>query len=161
MVQRLVYSDVVLKMKIPTKEDWQEAWLGLDEAYAFKNFYGKSLKEAMTLFEQCALNYQEDLTYMPEKPFKYYIRAYTYYLSSDRSREDSDGASCYISLIESALRDHPHWLYDSWSTVESLLLRIASEQDFFEASPEIYGSFERRVERVFKRYQKAQQYGAG
>lgn len=141
-------------MEIPTKEDWEEAWLGLDEAYAFKNFFGKSLKEAMVLFEQCALNYQEDLSYMPENPFKYYIRAFNHYLSNDRSRGDSDGASSYISLIDSSLRDHSHWLYDSWSTVESVLLRIASEQVFFEASPEIYGSFERRVERVFRRYRK-------
>ncbi|MFC0018333.1 hypothetical protein [Roseibacillus persicicus] len=72
-------------MEIPTKTDWKESWLGLDEAAAFKNFYGKDLKEALQLFEQCAMSYQEDLIYMPEVPFKYYVRAYFRFLASEKS----------------------------------------------------------------------------
>jgi hypothetical protein len=144
-------------MKIPDKGDWEEAWMGLDEASAFQNFYGKTLKEALQLFEDCALIYQEDLVYMPEHAFKYYVRAYIYYLASERSRGDSDAANCFIGLLNERLRDHPNWLSGSWCQIEPVLRKIADHQeDFFDAKRSIYGDFRKKVERVIEKQDKAQ-----
>ena len=144
-------------MKIPDKADWEEAWTGLDEASAFQNFYGKTLKEALRLFEDCALIYQEDLVYMPETAFKYYVRAYIHYLASERSRGDSDGANCFIGLMKTRLRDHPNWLSGSWRQIELVLRRIADHQeDFFDAKHSIYGDFRKKVESLIEQQAKAQ-----
>ena len=143
-------------MKIPDKEDWEEAWTGLDAACAFKNFYRKELKDAIALFEQCALIYQEDLAYMPELPFKYYVRAYTHYLLSEQSRGDSDGGSCFLSLIKIKLRENPDWLDDSWAEIERVLRKLATEQTFYDASPSIYGAFPRKVDKLLGTRTKAQ-----
>ena len=144
-------------MKLPDKDEWEEAWTGLDEACAFKNFFGKTLQEALELFQTHALYYQEDLVYMPEKPFRYYFRAYTHYLWSDKSRGDSDGASCYLSLIRIRLDDHPDWLDSTWPDVERVLQKLATNQEFYDASPGIYGSFSKKVDRVLAKRTKAQQ----
>lgn len=146
------------EMKIPDKDDWEEAWTGLDEGSAFQNFYGKTLKEAVFLFEQCSLIYQEDLVYMPESPFKFYVRAYTHYLASERSRRDSDGANCFLALIKTRMGDHPDWLNGSWRQIEPVLRKIADQQEgFFDAKPSIYGDFREKVDRLFEQQAKAQQ----
>ena len=145
-------------MEIPSKDDWEEAWTGLDEACAFRNFSGKSLAEAHELFVQCALVYQEDLVWMPEKPFRYYVRAYIHYMASQRSKGDSDGANCFLGLIETRLRDHPEWIAGTWDQIESVLRRIADQQEeFYDASPSIYGDFSKKVDRIIDKRTKAQQ----
>ena len=145
-------------MDVPSKDDWEEAWTGLDEACAFRNFFGKSLADAHRLFVQCALVYQEDLVYMPEKPFKYYVRAYIHYMRSEKSKGDSDAANCFLGLVETRLRDHPEWLEANWNQIDPILHRIANQQeDFYAASPSIYGDFAKKVVRLIEKRTKAQQ----
>ena len=144
-------------MEIPSKDDWEEAWTGLDEACAFRNFSGKSLTEAHALFVQSAVTYQEDLVWMPEKPFKYYVRAYIHYVSSQQSRGDSDAANCFLGLIETRLRDHPEWMDETWDRIDSVLRRIADQQEeFYDASPHMYGDFSKKVDRLIGKRIKVQ-----
>ena len=144
-------------MEIPSKDDWEEAWTGLDEACAFRNFSGKSLTEARALFVQSAITYQEDLVWMPEKPFKYYVRAYIHYVSSQQSRGDSDAANCFLGLIETRLRDHPEWMDETWDRIDSVLRRIADQQEeFYDASPHMYGDFSKKVDRLIEKRIKVQ-----
>lgn len=124
-------------MKIPDKDDWEKAREGLDEGYAFRHFFGKPLEEAFRLFENHALMYQEDLSYVPKYPFKYYLRAYIYYLGSQKSQGDSDGASCFLNLIRSQVKNRYEWLEDSWDSIERVLFRLSSDQVFFDASEKI------------------------
>ena len=137
-----------LRMKIPDQDDWKRAQEGLDEGYAFRHFFGKSLEEAFRLFENHALMYQEDLSYMPEYPFKYYLRAYIYYLGCQRSQGDSDAASCFLHLIRSQVKNRYEWLEDSWDSIERVLFRLSSDQAFFDASEKIYGDFGRKVDQI-------------
>ena len=130
-------------MTIPSKVQWPAG--GPDEAYAFRNFFGKSQEEATLLFKQCAIVFQEDLTYMPEIPFKFYFPSYVSYLLSDDSEGDSDGASCFLSVVRYTLNYSPHWLDELWSDVEKVLTKIEAGQEFYSASEEIYGSFPERV----------------
>lgn len=138
-------------MKVPNREDWEEAWEGLDEACAFKNFFGKTLEQAVSLFEECALVYQEDLVYMPEVPFHFYIFAYTRYLLSEESKGDSDGASCFFGVIELKLASNPRWLIESWAEIEEVLNRLSSGQEYFDACESIYGSFPKKASKLIQK----------
>jgi len=142
------------KMNIPTETDWGGAKLHGDEGYAFRHFAGKSLSEAQKLFEKDALTYQEDLTWMPMKPFKFYLRAFMDYLDSEESEGDSDGASCFISLISQKLGTESDYLTELWPRIEESLEAIKSKQDWYQADEDIYGDFTRRVAKVYKKANK-------
>lgn len=73
----------------PTKEQWEGAWRGLDERYAFDHFYGKTLKEVENMLQDCSAKYCEDFCWMPKVPFRFYFKAFKHYLISSRSINDS------------------------------------------------------------------------
>ncbi len=87
-------------MQVPTDADWttDPSELGLDEEYAFNNFHGKTIAQAIKLFEENPSFYQEDLYYMPQRVFAYYIKAYIAYLISESSKIDASDANSFISL---------------------------------------------------------------
>src|SRR5688572_12937946 len=92
-------------MKIPSRSDWGTLDpRDLDANYALRQFLGKSHAEAEALFAANSLHYQEDLHYMPDVPFNFYAPAFASYLRSEESREDSDGASAFMSLVGIALK---------------------------------------------------------
>lgn len=93
---------------IPTKEHWEKAWAGSDEAYAFDHFYGKTLQEAEDMIHDAPQLYCEDFLYMPKVPFQFYLNAFIKYLSSERSKYDFDAANRFIGLIKLQLE----WKYD-------------------------------------------------
>ena len=149
-------------MEVPSKADWEETWKQLDGPSAFRHFFGKTLTEALKLFQHCALVYQEDLVYMSEKPFKYYVRAYVHYLASERSRGDADAANCFLGLVEIRLRDHPEWLDPSWGQIEPVLRKIAEKQvNFFDAEPSIYGDFSTKVDSLLNKRSNVQEFAGG
>jgi hypothetical protein len=55
--------------------------LNLDEKAAYEHFFGKSLAEAKRLFDQSHV-YVEDLGWMGQAAFEYYVCAYIDYLDS-------------------------------------------------------------------------------
>jgi hypothetical protein len=130
-------------MQIPSRDDWgQINENDLDAKWAFDAFLGKSFAEAEAMFEKNALYYQEDLQSMPHVPFNYYAPALVKYITSDRAKGDSDGASSFLRLII--------WLLKSNRTVmtpqtEQALVaaaeQVAGRQDFYEADLDIYGDF--------------------
>ena len=134
---------------VPTPEDWHsEAW-NLDTPYAFEHFGGKTVEESVLLFEKDALCCQEDLKFMPSRVFGYYLHAYLAYLLSAASASDSDGASCFIALIEYKLQWHPADIRPLWVEIRHVLEHLATNQQFFDANPEIYGSFPQRADPLF------------
>jgi hypothetical protein len=137
---------------VPTLEDWHSEPWDLDIPYAFKHFNGKTIEESVPLFEENALCYQEDLMFMPSRVFGYYLRAYMAYLLSSASANDSDGASCFIGLIEHKLPWKPADIRPLWPEIRSVLERLAANQQFFEADSEIYGSFQQRAEALFSAF---------
>lgn len=87
-------------MDIPTEADWRsEAWC-LDCESAYKQFAGKTREEAMAMFADNALLYQEDVMFMPKRCFGFYIIAYADYLTSELSLFEDAGASCFVGIVE-------------------------------------------------------------
>ena len=116
---------------IPDEKAWHSEEWGLDEPYAFKSFYGKSLNEAEKLFEGNALNRLEELNAMPKEVLCYYIAALLNYMLSDRAKGDADCVNGFLSLLENRGRDFQQ--LDKW-TVQSLkqiLYKIRENPEWF------------------------------
>ncbi|MDR3638194.1 MAG: hypothetical protein P4L84_30600 [Isosphaeraceae bacterium] len=138
-------------MDIPTEDDWRSEPWHLDLDWAYKNFHGKTFAEAVRLFEDNALVYQEDVMYMPGRVFRYYGRAYIAYLLSDTARGDSDGASCFIGLINHKAEFQPDDIRPLWSEIEPVLHKLAEHQDEFGADWMPYRSFRARIHEIVQR----------
>ena len=69
--------------------------LDLDERTALVHFFGKNQEDAATLFEENFGYYAEDLTYMGNKAFFYYLGSVKSYLESN---EDELTPSDYVSI---------------------------------------------------------------
>lgn len=138
------------KEKIPTKDDWLPitSKSKLDEGEAYRNFYAKSFKEALELFTKNAFYYQEDLSYMPEVPLRFYLGACIGYLFSEDSREDSDAASCFLGLIEYKIEYEWENFKEIYPSVMECMEFIANNQKRFDADVNIYGLFSHRVEKI-------------
>jgi len=130
-------------MKIPTKSDWGVIdKKDLDARCAFKQFAGKSLKQAEELFQDNALYYQEDLLSMPAIAFNCYAPMFAKYLLSEKARDDSDGASSFLHMLIELFQGNPSLVT---SEVKTVLLdaasKVAGKQRFYEADTDIYGNF--------------------
>ena len=140
-------------MNIPGSKEWGEDLGDLDVACARKNFFGISLQQAEELFRKNALSYQEDIVFMPFPCFRFYVHAYMDYLLSDASRGDSDGASCFFTLIECRTSDIIRLSADAKMKLGRVLDKIASGQEYFDADKAIYGSFRENSENAKKKIQ--------
>ncbi|MFN0197441.1 MAG: hypothetical protein ACKVT0_11910 [Planctomycetaceae bacterium] len=138
-------------MKVPTESDWRtEPWC-LDTESAYEHFFGLTVEQATQLFEENALNYSEDLYYMPAEVFTYYLPAFVSYLLSEKSRGDSDGASCFISLIEFRAEYTPSDIRSNWHVIEPVLRKLSLDQEYYDADWEFYGCFRVRIHEIVKR----------
>lgn len=108
---------------------------------AFEKFHGKTITEAVQLFEENSLYYQEDVMFMPSRVFGNYLFAYATYLLFDAAAGDLDGANCFIALIDFKAQMQPAEIVPVWDEVSQILDRLASSQGFYGASPALYGSW--------------------
>jgi len=132
-------------MQIPTEPDWFATDNDLDLKTAKKHFFGKTIEEAEELFVQNSLYYQEDIMFMSSAPFRYYVHAYMNYLLSDRSKEDTDGASCFLTLIESKQEFDQADLLVVWPRVKETIEHIRRNSEWFDWDESIYGNLEERT----------------
>ena len=135
-------------LNTPTEQDWGDYKDGLDAEWAHKNFYGKSLEQALELFAENALYYQEDLGYMAAVPFRFYLSAFIRYLLSEQSKGDSDGAATYLELIIRKLDEEPKTVEPLIDDVLACAERVASSQAFYDADVAIYGVFAQQYQRI-------------
>jgi hypothetical protein len=128
---------------LPGKKEWgNPAENDLEAHYAYSNFLGKSLVEAVQMFQTNALHFQEDLGAMPAVPFNFYVMAFVTYIMSDSAHGDADGASAFLRMTHWQLK-HRSDLIDR-GVMSALLVACASvaqHQSFYAADPDIYGDF--------------------
>lgn len=140
-------------MKVPNRSDWGDIdKKDLDANWAFKQFFGKSFTEAESMFQENAMYYQEDLQSMPSSPFNFYAPALAKYITSQRARDDSDGASSFLNMVKWVLQNQREIVAKE---TEQLLVEasdyVAKNQQLYDADVDIYGSFS-------ETYSKIQQY---
>jgi len=139
---------------IPTDSEWRSAPWCLDIACAYDHFFGKSVDEAQKLFEDNALYYQEGLMFMPTPCLSYYITSYLQYLLSDRSRGDSDGASCFFVLVDDRYSDISKFDSGTVHQVKAVLQKLGTHQYWYDADQSIYGDFASEAQRLIDRLSK-------
>lgn len=127
--------------QIPTYSEWRSVPWCLDIRSAYDHFFGKAIAEAQQLFEESAIDYQEDLMFMPTPCLRYYITAYLQYLLSDRSSGDSDGAFCFFGLVEIRHSDINRFDSETVDHVKAVLQKLGTHQEWYVADPAIYGDF--------------------
>ncbi len=138
-------------MDIPTEADWSTDSWGLDTLYAREHFFGKSLEEAFELFVEDALCYQEDVMFMPNACFRYYLHAYMDYLWSEQSADAADAANCFFSVVGLRAEDIRDSEPGLRQRVEALLRRLADRQAWYGADEQNYGSFKQRAGECLKK----------
>jgi len=143
-------------MNIPTEADWRSEPWDLDSAYAYDHFFGKDLEEAFDVFVNNVLYYQEDLMFMPLSCFSYYVMAYSDYLLSEASKDDSDGANGFFGLVEIRNNDISQSGDAVIKQIRKTLTRLRDNQFWYDADEEIYGCFKTRGESCLKLIQAEQ-----
>jgi hypothetical protein len=130
-------------ISIPGKNEWGNPdEEDLEVRYAYDNFFGKSLVEAVQMFQENALHFQEDLGSMPAIPFNYYVMAFVTYITSDLAEGDADGASAFLRMTHWQLRHHSDLI--DVGVVSAMLVAcatVAQRQNFYTADIDIYGDF--------------------
>jgi len=71
---------------------------------------------------------------MPAIPFQYYIHAMKNFLLSDASREEADGASCYLRLIERKVKNEPTLILPVLPELFDSVRIIADRQSFYAST---------------------------
>ncbi|MEM8496062.1 MAG: hypothetical protein AAF663_11830 [Planctomycetota bacterium] len=131
------------ELPIPSANDIGSASC-LDEASALRNFLGKSHDQAVALFQDNFLYYQEDLMWMRPAGFGFYIYAAVEYLVSADADDDSDAANTFVALIEWWLDEDPEAIAPVRGLLRDACLEVISEFPRFNAEPDIYGNLKNR-----------------
>ena len=105
-------------------------------------FLGKSPDQAEAMFRQNFLSYQEDLTYMRARAFRFYVLPAIRYLLSEGANGDSDAASTFCYVLESRLQHDADALIPIAPIVLDAIERILSSFDRFQCPPDIYGDLQ-------------------
>ena len=135
--------------KIPDQNDW-EGYLGdLDAVYFHKLAFGRSLEELQEHFgETRSIERMDELLFVPRPVFQYYVFAFVRFLKSTKAAGDSDSASAFLALLEAREERDPGSVSEIFDDLSDAIAFVASHQDYFDADPHIYDSFEERASRV-------------
>lgn len=107
-------------------------------------------EQAVALFADDAMSCSENLYYMPQLCLYFYLPAYIEYLNSDESKGMSDGASCFYGVLEIRRDDIVNCPVELKAKIVKLLNRLAERQEWYDANPEIYDSFEEKTAKYLK-----------
>lgn len=113
------YGGRVVSMSIPTLLEISPSNLSqLDERTAYEHFVGKSLEEAVDLFREIDHVYVEDLAWMGDVAFDFYVDAYiAYLLESPRGMVDICLAKGLV-VTKVAMGNEPSKLVDLVNAIE-------------------------------------------
>lgn len=130
------------KRKIPGAEAWRGYKADLDVKYAHKLMFGKSTSEVVQHFAglRC-IERASELLYMPRMAFQYYTFAFVEYLQSAEAEGDSDAGSVFLRLLAHREQKDPGSVRAIYPDLRETVHFVGANQQYFDASPDIYGSF--------------------
>lgn len=122
--------------RIPTIEDWGNYTFDTDQRHAFSIFGEKSNVELQSDFYRNVIERCDELRFMPEIPFRYYILGLRDYVLA---REfpllgGADAASCFLHLIEEKLTGTPSVILPVMDQLISAIKYIGENQKLYGAS---------------------------
>lgn len=129
-------------LKIPGETDWIGYESDLDVKYAHRLMYGKSNEEIQHLFDGTqSIDRADELLFMPKRAFQYYIFAFAQYLMSSEAKGNSDAASPFLRLLIAREERDPSSVSMIYRKLQPIVDYVATHQEWFDADPDIYGSF--------------------
>jgi hypothetical protein len=72
-------------MPVPTEAEWGDYRADLDQSYAHKLFAGRTNQEMLPHFRRNVIERTDELRWMPESPFRYYMLGFRDFVMSDDS----------------------------------------------------------------------------
>lgn len=139
-----------MKNNIPTEEDWGGYQHDMDQADAYKIFFGRTTEEMAKEFSKHITARTTDLKFMPKLPFRYYVIGFKNFVMSNKfsDMDAPDVVNCFVSLIEEKLRDTPDYVLPILDELLNSLEYIANHQQSYGASIHIYGDFREKLETI-------------
>ena len=137
-------------MPVPTEAEWGDYETDLDRNYAHKLFAGRTNQEMLPHFRRNVIERTDELRWMPEVPFRYYMLGFRDFVMSDDLNElgAADAASCFIGLVLEKLEKQPEYILPIIPQLLPAIRHVATNQASFEASESIYGRFEEKLKRI-------------
>ncbi len=137
-------------MSVPTEADWGDYQSDLDQNYAHKIFAGRTNQEMLPRFRNNVIEATDELRWMPEVPFRYYILGFRDFVMAGEFNhlEASDAASCFIRLVLEKLEKQPSYILPVMPQLLPAIQHVAMNQASFEASEDIYGNFQEKLGRI-------------
>ncbi|MCX7218507.1 MAG: hypothetical protein NTY70_06075 [Burkholderiales bacterium] len=143
-------AEMTRGLKIPDESAWYGYEEDLDVRYLHGLFYGKSIEEVQSYFgEGRSIERMGELLFAPRAAFQYYVRAFAHFVMSEAAAGDSDSASPFLSLLEEREKKDPGSVRIIFPALKEALAFVAKNQAYFEASIDIYGNFNERVDKLY------------
>jgi hypothetical protein len=142
------------QVSIPTESDWGSYQSDLDQKYAHDLFAGHSNEEMQHHFRRNPIERTDELRFMPEVPFRYYVLGFRdFVMSGDFEPLDApDAASCFLRLALQKLETQPGYIVPVMPELLPAIQYVASNQEKFRADKKIYGDFQKIVARIQSLY---------
>jgi hypothetical protein len=144
----------------PTREAWGDLASDLDMEFAFREFGGKTVEEAVLLFAENPIERAAELRFTPPAVFNYYVLAFAEAAAAASSQGLADLASCFVRLVRDRAVEQPTTLADVWPRIHPALLAVSERQSFYNADVDIYGSFIRLTHEAEEALREAEEDGA-
>jgi hypothetical protein len=140
-------------MPVSTEADWGDYQSDLDRNYAHEVFAGRTNQEMLPRFRSNVIETTDELRWMPEVPFRYYVLGFRDYVMAGQFEEceASNAASCFIRLVLEKLEKQPGDILPVMPRLLPAVRHVAMNQASFEASQNIYGNFQEILGGALKR----------
>ena len=138
--------------EIPTEEQWGSWKSDVDLASAHNIFFGKSNAEVQDDFYRCVIERADELRYMPNEVFQYYILGFKDFIMAGKFQlfDSADAADSFLKLIEHKLKNSYESLKPVFSDIYPAIEYVCQNQVEFDADINIYGDFSERLEGIKK-----------
>ena len=125
----------------PTREAWGDITSDLDVEFAFREFGGKTIEEAVPVFAENPIESASGLRFAPPAVFNYYILAFAEASVAADTRGQADLASAFVTLVRDRAVEQPATLAGLWERLRPALVSVAERQAFYGADVDVHGSF--------------------
>src|SRR5262245_39426449 len=128
--------------RIPGAKEWQGYEDDLDVRYAHSLLFGKSTTEVVEHFADArCIERADELLFMPRAAFQYYVFAFVEYICSAQAKHDADAGSVFLRLLANREQKDPGSVKAIYLELRETVSFVAQNQEYFDASPDIYGDF--------------------
>jgi hypothetical protein len=137
-------------MTVPTEKDWGDYQSDLDRKCANDLFAGRTNEEMQPHFRKNVIERTDELRFMPEIPFRYYMIGFRDFLMAGdfEHLEAADAASCFLRLILQKLEENPKCIALIMPELIPTVDHVVRNQFAFHAEKDIYGDFRELSARI-------------